>query len=139
MNGVMKNPVRALGLCASLWVATLAGCGGGGGDSAETTPTTPGNYAGAYLCTNDNNKAVVWDVTMSTASGAFATCGGVTDSGARPTCTGSISAEGAFALDGEDPRGFLTTMRGTVAGDRATGDYSVTVIGLSGTFTCLHR
>lgn len=148
MNGAMKNPARGLGLWASMLVVALSGCGGGGGDSAAppatpatpaSTPTTPGNYVGAYRCTNDNNDAVLWDVTMATASGAFATCRGVTESGFGLTCTGSISAQGTFVLDGQDPRSYVTTMRGTVAGDRATGNYSVTGVGLSGTFTCLHQ
>ena len=138
MNGLWNSRRRAAcWSCAGMLAAAIGGCGGGGGGDGGT-PTTPGNYAGSYHCNNDNNNGAVWDSTLATASGAFGTCGGRTDSGFALTCTGSISAQGTFVLDGQDPRGYVTTMRGTVSGSAATGDYTVTGVGLSGTFTCVH-
>ncbi len=133
------------GHCALLSVligAFVGGCGGGGSDSAASTAEVSsapadGSYAGTYVCTSSGGDATITAV-LPTATGALSSCSGSVDSqSVAISCTGSITANGTFAVSAIDANGITSTYTGTASASGASGNYSVSN-GALGVFTCTH-
>jgi len=142
----MRNTSLAL-TSAFLLSALCTACGGSGSEgtaSATNTGSAPppapaaGDYSGTYHCAATEASDEVFTAVLTTSSGDFSNCSGSVDGGSVIlSCTGSISATGAFTSIALDPRGAVSTKTGTVSGSTVTGTFSVPAVGISNAnFAC---